>query len=49
MFKHFKGQNLIVLNTAVLERHEKAKSKRRRRIYGEYLKWKPPVFTRDQL
>lgn len=49
MFKHYKGQNLIVLNNAILERHEKAKSKRRRKIHPEFLKWKPPVFTRDQL
>lgn len=49
MFKHYKGQNLIVLNNAVLDRHEKAKNKRRRRIHPEFLKWKPPVFTRDQL
>jgi histone acetyltransferase HTATIP len=49
LFKHYKGQHLIVLNNAVLERHEKIRKKNRRRIHPECLKWKPPVFTRDQL
>lgn len=49
LIKHFKGQNLICLTNAVLERHEKSKKKKRRRIEASCLKWKPPVFTRDQL
>ncbi|CAA7261719.1 unnamed protein product [Cyclocybe aegerita] len=49
LFKHYKGQHIICLNNAVLEKHQKTKAKKRRRIYGECLKWKPPVFTRDQL
>ncbi|KAF5393392.1 hypothetical protein D9757_000730 [Collybiopsis confluens] len=49
LFKHYKGQHLIVLNNAVLERHEKLRKKNRRRIHPECLRWKPPVFTRDQL
>ncbi|KAF9051184.1 histone acetyltransferase ESA1 [Hymenopellis radicata] len=49
LFRHYKGQNLICLTNAVLERHEKARKKKRRRILPEHLKWKPPVFTRDQL
>jgi histone acetyltransferase HTATIP len=49
LFKHYKGQHLIVLNNAVLERHEKLRKKNRRRIHAECLRWKPPVFTRDQL
>jgi len=49
LFKHFKGQHIICLNNAVLEKHQKNKSKRRRTIHSESLKWKPPVFTRDQL
>ncbi|KAF5370747.1 hypothetical protein D9758_001942 [Tetrapyrgos nigripes] len=49
LFKHYKGQHLIVLNNAVLERHEKTRKKDRRRIHSDYLRWKPPVFTRDQL
>ncbi|KAK7472725.1 Histone acetyltransferase [Stygiomarasmius scandens] len=49
LFKHYKGQHLIVLNNAVLERHEKIRKKNRRRIHPECLRWKPPVFTRDQL
>ncbi|KAF8070602.1 histone acetyltransferase, MYST superfamily [Lyophyllum atratum] len=49
LFKHYKGQHILCLNNAVLEKHQKAKAKRRRRIHPECLKWKPPVFTRDQL
>ncbi|KAG6885693.1 hypothetical protein C0993_011178 [Termitomyces sp. T159_Od127] len=49
LFKHFKGQHILCLNNAVLEKHQKNKLKRRPRIHPEYLKWKPPVFTRDQL
>ncbi|KAF4621098.1 hypothetical protein D9613_000440 [Agrocybe pediades] len=49
LFKHYKGQHIICLNNAVLEKHQKTIAKRRRRIHAEQLKWKPPVFTRDQL
>ncbi|KAF8894020.1 histone acetyltransferase, MYST superfamily [Infundibulicybe gibba] len=49
LFKHYKGAHIICLNNSVLEKHQKIRAKRRRRIYPEYLKWKPPVFTRDQL
>ncbi|KAG1746203.1 histone acetyltransferase, MYST superfamily [Suillus lakei] len=49
LFKHYKGQHIICLSEAVLEKHEKVRNKRRRRIYAEHLIWKPPVFTRDQL
>ncbi|KAH7911978.1 histone acetyltransferase, MYST superfamily [Hygrophoropsis aurantiaca] len=49
LFKHYKGQHIICLSDAVLEKHEKVRNKRRRRIYSEHLIWKPPVFTRDQL
>ncbi|KAF9529208.1 histone acetyltransferase, MYST superfamily [Crepidotus variabilis] len=49
LFKHYKGQHMICLNNAVMEKHQKTKAKKRRRIYAEHLKWKPPVFTRDQL
>ncbi|KAG6918529.1 hypothetical protein DXG01_013619 [Tephrocybe rancida] len=49
LFKHFKGQHILCLNNAVLEKHQKNKAKRRRRIHPECLRWKPPVFTRDQL
>ncbi|KIK97792.1 hypothetical protein PAXRUDRAFT_824562 [Paxillus rubicundulus Ve08.2h10] len=49
LFKHYKGQHIICLSDAVLEKHEKARSKRRRRIHPEHIIWKPPVFTRDQL
>lgn len=49
LFKHYKGQHMICLNNAVLEKHQKSMAKRRRRIHPEFLKWKPPVFTREQL
>ncbi|KIK09943.1 hypothetical protein K443DRAFT_671261 [Laccaria amethystina LaAM-08-1] len=49
LFKHYKGQHIICLNNTVLEKHQKSKIKRKRRILPEHLKWKPPVFTRDQL
>ncbi|KAF7361664.1 Histone acetyltransferase [Mycena venus] len=49
LFKHYKGSHIICLNNAVLERYEKSKNKRKRRINPEHLRWKPPVFTRDQL
>lgn len=49
LFKHYKGQHIICLSDAVLERYEKSKTKRRRRVFKEYLNWRPPSFTRDQL
>ncbi|KAJ7647149.1 histone acetyltransferase, MYST superfamily [Roridomyces roridus] len=49
LFKHYKGSHIICLNNAVIERYEKSKNKRKRRINAEHLRWKPPVFTRDQL
>jgi histone acetyltransferase HTATIP len=49
LFKHHKGQHLICLNQAVLDKHERTMNKRKRRIVPEKLLWKPPVFTRDQL
>lgn len=49
LFKHYKGQHIICLNNAVLDKHHKTKAKKRSRIHPECLKWKPPVFTRDQL
>ncbi|KAF7428219.1 Histone acetyltransferase [Pleurotus ostreatus] len=47
--KYYKAQHIICIDSTVLDRYEKAKQKRRRRIHPEYIKWKPPVFTRDQL
>jgi histone acetyltransferase HTATIP len=49
LFKHYKGQHIICLSDSIVERHQKAQKKKRRRIYPEHLIWKPPVFTRDQL
>ncbi|KAF7306068.1 Histone acetyltransferase [Mycena chlorophos] len=49
LFKHYKGSHIICLSDAIIERYEKSKQKRKRRIDPECLRWKPPVFTRDQL
>ncbi|TFY71967.1 hypothetical protein EVG20_g1061 [Dentipellis fragilis] len=49
LFKHYKGQHIICLSDAVIERYEKSKAKRKRSILKENLRWKPPTFTRDQL
>ncbi|ETW80905.1 hypothetical protein HETIRDRAFT_320550 [Heterobasidion irregulare TC 32-1] len=49
LFKHYKGQHIICISDAVLERYQKSKAKRKRTIHKEYLKWRPPTFTRDQL
>jgi histone acetyltransferase HTATIP len=49
LFKHYKGQHIICLPDAIIERHQKSRNKQRRKIHPENLIWKPPVFTRDQL
>ena len=49
MFKHYKGQHVISIPDAVQEKYKKAVEKKKRKIHPECLKWKPPVFTRDQL
>ncbi|CAL1706827.1 unnamed protein product [Somion occarium] len=49
LFKHYKGQHVISIPESLQERHKKAIEKRKRKIHPEYLQWKPPTFTRDQL
>ncbi|OCF41214.1 histone acetyltransferase ESA1 [Kwoniella heveanensis CBS 569] len=49
MIKYYKGGHIIHLTDAVLEQHQKTKSKTRRTIDATALKWKPPVFSRAQL
>ncbi|KAK4054255.1 Histone acetyltransferase [Microbotryomycetes sp. JL201] len=49
MLKFAKGQHHLVVSQAVIEQHERAKSKARRRIEPSKLIWKPPVFTRSEL
>ncbi|KAG9316213.1 histone acetyltransferase, MYST superfamily, partial [Chiua virens] len=49
LFRHWKGQHIICLSDAVLEKHEKVRSKRRRRIHPEHLIWKPPTTLRCQI
>ena len=50
MLRYSKGQHVIVITEAVLEAREKARKKEEKRggvrkIEGERLMWKPPVFT----
>ena len=51
MLRYSKGQHVIVLTTAAMEARraqrakEEAKGLTRRKIEGERLKWKPPVFS----
>lgn len=49
MLKYYKGQHIIYLTEAVLEKYEKQKAKKRIRIDPDKLIWKPPVFTAAQL
>lgn len=46
MLKFSKGQHHLVVSEAVIESHERAKKKGRRRIEPSKLIWKPPVFSR---
>ena len=46
MLKFNKGQYHLVVSEAVIEQHERAKKKGRRRIEPSKLTWKPPVFSR---
>lgn len=49
LLKQYQGKHYLVLSDAVMEKHKRQMSKKRRRIHAEHLNWKPPVFTRDQL
>ena len=49
MLKFNKGQYHLVVSEAVIEQHERAKKKGRRRIEPSKLIWKPPVFSRCAL
>ncbi|ORY55728.1 acyl-CoA N-acyltransferase [Leucosporidium creatinivorum] len=49
MLKFAKGQHHLVVSQAVIEQHERQKSKARRRIEPSKLHWKPPSFTRQEL
>ncbi|KAL8293411.1 hypothetical protein RQP46_000112 [Phenoliferia psychrophenolica] len=49
MLKFNKGQHHLVVSEAVIEQHERAKKKGRRRIEPSKLIWKPPVFSRNDL
>lgn len=49
ILRYYKGQHIIFINEAILERYNKLKSKKRRSIDAEKLLWKPPVFTASQL
>jgi histone acetyltransferase HTATIP len=49
MLKYYRGQHIICLTEAVVEKYEKTKKKNRIRIDASKLQWKPPVFTAAQL
>ncbi|KAM0750103.1 hypothetical protein T439DRAFT_326071 [Meredithblackwellia eburnea MCA 4105] len=50
MLKFAKGQHHLIVSEAVIEQHERQKKKGRRRIEPKALeKWKPPVFSRNDL
>lgn len=49
MLKFSKGQHHLVVSQALLQQHERVKSKVRRRIDSTKLIWKPPMFTRQEL
>ncbi|KAK4700495.1 histone acetyltransferase HTATIP, partial [Phenoliferia sp. Uapishka_3] len=49
MLKFNKGQHHLIVSEAVVEQHERAKKKGRRRIDPSKLIWKPPVFSRNDL
>lgn len=49
ILRYYKGQHIIFINEAILERYNKLKGKRRRSIDAARLLWKPPVFTASQL
>jgi len=49
MLKFHKNQHQLVVNDAVIEQHERAKKKSRRRISPSALIWTPPVFSRNEL
>lgn len=49
MLKYYKGQHIICLTEAMVEKYERGKKKKRIRIDAGKLQWKPPVFTAAQL
>ena len=49
LLKFHKGQHHLVVSPAVLEQHERVRSKVRRRIDPTKLIWRPPTFTRQEL
>ncbi|ANB11115.1 NuA4 histone acetyltransferase complex catalytic subunit ESA1 [Sugiyamaella lignohabitans] len=49
MLKYYKGQHIICLTEAVVEKYDRQKARKRIRIDPSKLLWKPPVFTAAQL
>ncbi|KAI8459888.1 histone acetyltransferase htatip, partial [Phakopsora pachyrhizi] len=49
MLKYHNKQHIFCLSEAIIERYQKMKRKKRRRIQTNQLSWKPPVFSRAQL
>lgn len=49
MLKYYKGQHIICLTEAMVEKYERQKKRKRNKIDPSKLQWKPPVFTAAQL
>lgn len=49
MLKYYKGQHIICLTEAMVEKYERQKKRKRIKIDPSKLQWKPPVFTAAQL
>jgi histone acetyltransferase HTATIP len=49
MLKYYKGQHIICLTDAAVEKNDKYKARKRHKIDPSKLQWKPPVFTAAQL
>lgn len=46
MLKFSKAQHHLIVSEAVIEQHERAKKKGRKKIDPDKLLWKPPTFSR---
>lgn len=49
MLKFGKGAHHLIVSEAVIEQHERAKKKGRRKIDPSKLLWKAPQFSRNDL
>ena len=49
ILRYHKGQHMIFITDELLERYEKIKNSKKRRIHPQFLHWNPPSFTQGQL